>query len=490
MKTPLFFVCIIFSTISFAQNSFEFTLNTFKDESIFSIIENNNKQYLLTGCIRDTYTYSKESAYIALIDIFGNLIAENSIQLKDTFLYFESAFQKTNNNYIVFGRTKVNNSSTQSLFVCEFDQNLNIVKRKQFSLIANKFLDMELPYLNSSNNLVVYGSLTEFSNNRLYLDYLFFEISQELDSIKMLIQPENIEEQIHINSLTSRSAGGYFAFSNQFTRPSKILYLDNDFNILSQKEIPEEIYGFGTIKTVSDSTYYIVGKKTHYNKYQDDDIACILLDTSHTTIHALEYFGKPETSDIGGRLETMDFIDKDKIYIAGIHKFYYGGPPDLPAYDNYIYIIQTDSLLNVKREIFYGGNMGYYVYSVKATSDGGCIVAASRYDTDNQQNERDALILKFDAELNLPVSIEEHEIKAHELILYPNPGSAHLNIRTAVQSLGGQFCLYDIKGKLVYQQTITERYTEINTEALPAGSYIYSYVLKNHKPETGKWIKL
>jgi hypothetical protein len=288
----LIFIVFPFSHNLNAQNSFEFYLNTHEDEAVFSIIENNNNQYLLTGCIRNNYIYSEERAYIALIDISGNVIVENSIQLEDTLLYFESAFQKENNNYITFGRIKAKNSTIPYLFACEFDQNLNLLKRKKFPLIANKSLDMELPFLNSSNNLIIYGSLTEFTMNGLLLDYLFFEISQELDSINMIIQPESVEEQIHINSITERSLGGYYAFAYLHSPPSRILTIDNDFNILSYKEIPEDIRGFGNMKTASDSTYIITSRKTHPNKYQDDDISCMILDTAQNTILHQNYFGK------------------------------------------------------------------------------------------------------------------------------------------------------------------------------------------------------
>jgi len=90
---------------------------------------------------------------------------------------------------------------------------------------------------------------------------------------------------------------------------------------------------------------------------------------------------------------------------------------------------------------------------------------------------------------HLCVSIEESKIKVSELILYPNPGTSQLNIRTAVQRIGGIFTMYDISGKQVFQQNITQSITQINTEHLPAGAYIYNYVHEGKEIENGKWVK-
>jgi len=98
-------------------------------------------------------------------------------------------------------------------------------------------------------------------------------------------------------------------------------------------------------------------------------------------------------------------------------------------------------------------------------------------------------IVKLDAEGNLPTSIKGPKIKVRELILYPNPGNAQLNIRIAVQRIGGEFNMYDISGKLVFQQSITESITTINTAYLPSGAYIYNYTHEGEVIESGKWVK-
>jgi hypothetical protein len=497
MKTKNFLIAILlilllFNKISIitAQNSFEFLLNSHKDETIFSVIENNESNYVLIGSIHNTFNYTSSNAIIIIIDNQGELINSNEIFIQDSLLYLEGVVQKANNNYLCFGRIKTSDSDIHELYVCELDQNLSFIQSRKFKLPENKILNMELPYINSSDQIILYGSIDEITEKALLQDYFFFKISKELDSIQMVIKDESVERQIHVFSILENPTG-YFAYVKSYAQSSKsqILTLDDTFTILSYKDIPEAIFGYGHMKAATDSTYYIGGMKTQQGKNQNDDIACVLLDSSHTDIYALEYFGKSDTSDIPGQLTCFDFIEKNTVYFAGTHDFKYGGPPTMLPYHNYLYVIQTDSMLNIKRELFYGGNAAYYVWSVLATSDGGCIISANKFDHETQEDERDALILKLDSYLNLPVSIEEPKLNACELILYPNPGNDKLFIRTAVQSLNGDFMLYDISGKLVRQQIINDRYTELNTTDLPNGTYVYKYILNGQIIESGKWVR-
>ncbi|HHH54201.1 MAG TPA: T9SS type A sorting domain-containing protein, partial [Bacteroidetes bacterium] len=80
------------------------------------------------------------------------------------------------------------------------------------------------------------------------------------------------------------------------------------------------------------------------------------------------------------------------------------------------------------------------------------------------------MVLKLDAEGNIPASIKNPNIKVSELILYPNPSKSNLSIRTAIQRIGGEFEMCDISGKQVLQQKITKSITQINTNNLPAGT--------------------
>ena len=81
--------------------------------------------------------------------------------------------------------------------------------------------------------------------------------------------------------------------------------------------------------------------------------------------------------------------------------------------------------------------------------------------------------------------------------VYPNPGGNVLNICTAVtmwQPYNARVEIYDLTGKLVCNQEITDNVTSINTENWPSGMYFWKVVFGTStgsvtEAECGKWIK-
>ena len=87
---------------------------------------------------------------------------------------------------------------------------------------------------------------------------------------------------------------------------------------------------------------------------------------------------------------------------------------------------------------------------------------------------------------------EAHDNGLKVAIAYPNPGKDVLNIRTGLKDARVE--VYDMSGRRVYRQEITENITSINAEGWPAGSYVWKVVADTStgsgtEAESGKWIK-
>ena len=70
---------------------------------------------------------------------------------------------------------------------------------------------------------------------------------------------------------------------------------------------------------------------------------------------------------------------------------------------------------------------------------------------------------------------------------YPNPGKDVLNIRTGLKD--AQVEVYDMSGRLVHNQQITDNITPIVTTSWPSGTYIWKVIADGKEAECGKWIK-
>ena len=70
---------------------------------------------------------------------------------------------------------------------------------------------------------------------------------------------------------------------------------------------------------------------------------------------------------------------------------------------------------------------------------------------------------------------------------YPNPGHNSLNIQTDLQN--AEIIVYDVFGRIIHNQQITDNVTTINMSYLSSGTYMWKVVVDGKEVESGKWIK-
>ena len=80
-------------------------------------------------------------------------------------------------------------------------------------------------------------------------------------------------------------------------------------------------------------------------------------------------------------------------------------------------------------------------------------------------------------------------------VAYPNPGGNTLNIHTALPN--ARMEVYDINGRLIHGQALTQQVTAIDATDWVKGVYVWKVYVSDGGPsmgsgtlvETGKWIK-
>ena len=79
------------------------------------------------------------------------------------------------------------------------------------------------------------------------------------------------------------------------------------------------------------------------------------------------------------------------------------------------------------------------------------------------------------------------EYTAPSGMAYPNPGRKTFNIQATLQNALVE--IYDLNGRLVYKQVISDNNTPINAESWPSGAYVWKVISNGKEAESGKWIK-
>ena len=178
-------------------------------------------------------------------------------------------------------------------------------------------------------------------------------------------------------------------------------------------------------------------------------------------------------------------ITNHKLFFVS-HDFFYFVSPFSP-YNNTLGILSTDTSLNKNWLKRIGGDAYYIPGSVLATSDGGCIVMAMRYDQAVPNNQWDHYIFKIDSTGTL-TNISSVDAEPKVVSVYPNPTSEHLHFDLK------EFDSYivtinDMSGKQILKQVLTGSKQTVNISMIPIG--IYNYVVENKKGRcaSGIWMK-
>jgi hypothetical protein len=232
-----------------------------------------------------------------------------------------------------------------------------------------------------------------------------------------------------------------------------VVITDTLFNQLQISELPIRCNDPIGLKWDSDSSFYFCGQWS--NPIGDKDIAMIKqFNPIDTTEYIFNSWGNKDTIDLpAGRGGALDYNNKDSIFIGGTTGFYGSW-----GYRSYYSLIQTDSLLNVRWEKFYGGDAYYEMNDVLATKDGGCLLSGMRYDSDIGIHQHDIYIIKVNSN-GLLVGLEpEQSIKSFEAVVFPNPGTNEISIKVAAQYDEAVININEINGTKVLTKELVGRH--------------------------------
>jgi hypothetical protein len=156
--------------------------------------------------------------------------------------------------------------------------------------------------------------------------------------------------------------------------------------------------------------------------------------------------------------------------------------PMYPEFDNFIMAYAFNYDLDSLWATNIGNDAYYVLYYVSPTPDGGCVLAASRYDWRKGDEKRNAFIAKIPK----PdfTSIPQIEKPKPLVTVFPNPGDNQFLIQTELARFNMQ--LYDLQGQLLLTQ---QNCKEVNTEKLPSGCYLYRIIAETGEATSGKWVK-
>lgn len=474
---PFTLFTLFFATNLSSQNTtFEYLLSSPLDEYFTDIIETPEGEIYFSGRLstieQPIYTYS----FLAKLDMYGNFLDSNIVFVPEKSLYIQNIFQNNDSLFTIVGNVfdAWGSFNDAGIVFYKMDKFLNLFDKTEFNFPSTYKSGKIYAHKQLNGNMLIGGALrADVNSPRPFI----YEFNSVFDSLKAKIWYNDIGVVLKSREL----AGNNYWILNALKYRYKIL--DSTFNIITEQHIPNQLNGNYGLKWDTDTSFYLSGADR-----SGGNLAYIRqFHPIDTTAHLFKQWRVSDTVDFPALWNGLDFHNKDSIFIGGTRNIWSG---DYNPWPSWFMVLQTDSMLNIRWERFYGGDAYYMMGKLVATNDGGCLVAGTRYDyRHTTEQENDIIILKLNSEGLILGTPENPGVKMHEAIVYPNPGNEEIKVRIAVQHKQSLFELFDLNGRLVLKENFFGTEGVVNSTFLPLGTYIYKITNKDGLFESGKWVR-
>ncbi len=485
----IFFVFIsicLFNNLS-AQKTFEKVISDPEDQIINDVVEDDEGNYLMVGYIKDTES-DLYSGYVIKIDSTGSLLQKEIISPSDSVLSKFFNIHVFDNQYYILGSQRVLSPYTSKLWFLKLNCDLEIEDEKLLHIPKDRWFSYMNSIIDSDTNIVITGYTTRMDETNNYnSDALFYKLDLDGDSINSKFNTSSVLIQFSFDIIEKIDSSGYYAFVSHFMDSigtfGQRLVLNKNLDSLSIDSIPKRVYDYYSPVYINQSDILICGKS---GAEAPNDYALNVLSMADNG-QLIDYntFKKNTFREQPSRYQGVS-KKGHSIYLGGSSNIDYANP-FWSTHDSWFHLVKINPDITPIWEYWYGGDAYYFLYSILATNDGGCIMVGNRYDYEIQNMERDIYIVKVDGN-GLIMWTQELPIEKPETTVYPNPGTDQLNIDLSISY--DVIELVNLNGQVVIRQNLDNNKSTINTESLKSGVYFYKLMdIKKKTIETGKWIK-
>jgi hypothetical protein len=270
------------------------------------------------------------------------------------------------------------------------------------------------------------------------------------------------------------------AYYNPAEAGCKIITLDSSWNQIAVTDYPRDFYPNLTARLLPNKKILTCGRIIYgqYHQY----IAAYLLNED-LTIENSFYLNNLDTISRTAYNICADYTSSNT-FIGGT---VYLNNNDRGLKPSWFYVAKLNDTLGTIFEKYIGGEAAYWLHALAASPDGGVLLTGTREELTNDTTQFDGYLIKLDAYGTLTNLDEYQDVQIKNALVYPNPASEYLFVRTAISD--AEFIICDISGNIVRQYPLQELISKIVIEDLATGTYIWRVTQQSKIIETGKIIK-
>lgn len=496
-------IIVLFVASSFSQNSYKVVFEGPKHETINRILSKTQDGFIVNRF--HNHPHSRK-AHLSDIYTFDNNDPADTIHWEldfnrpDTALTVGKLYCEPDGEYVILG-TGSHYTDTDTLIIhsrfnwmMRLDAMKNLIWEKFYPYPDELGEKSTTPYFQSlalsSGNYLIAETVRSDSLHWL-LNILLLELSTQGEVVKTKLFDRTISG--HVESLSYN----FDSSAVLLHKASWELYdclngigafiLDTaNYDTIGRVCYRENGKGFArpfNVMLNPDGDLIVAGTYDNWSSSQQTFVGIQRFDTSYQITHEI-MLTDPDTTTYAAWVDCVDINEQGEICVAGSFDNALG---IFTTHYDLIYLAKLDPELSLISERYIGRDAEYSVFSMVATSDGGIAVGGYQYDyMVNEDNEADPFIIKTDAGLWLDTP-QHNEVNVHRALVYPNPGNNELHIRTTVKQ--AVFCLFNLNGNLLLEESLGQLTTTINTSSLAQGAYWWTVSKQDQVADRGKWIK-
>lgn len=444
---------------------------------------------------------------ILTYDLNGNFIDSTNIQKG----FSPISFPLINNNTYywpsLYLDTTISHPNTKNIFILKFDNAFNCISKKRLVNTANS--EEEWPSNIIKINHHLYLSIENLTNNYLKI-YKIDTLCNKIDSVffnaaHVVEMRKSFDDNLVIagygfpplNMWGGSYSSKIIMDTNLITKSTFFLdsltYVTAGGTVITGCSSQIGIYptSMKVLPITSNKNLIMGHHPIIYNNNCDDKeglVHCVIDNNNKIQNTSIISTSIRNTT----YLDITNFVEykNNYIYTVGTEGYSYQAGFMQPQHTS-ILVCKLDTMGNLVWKKSYGDDMFYRPVSIIQTLDSGLLVSGLRYNQaeTSYPGVGQSFILRLDKNGDfVSVGIKENSsANFNSVKCYPNPTNdiIYFDVPFITQY---KIEMYDIFGKLVYQNDEYNNLKSISTISLSSGAYFYKIKIKENQI-TGKFIK-
>lgn len=459
MKKNLIIFFTLLVNLGFPQQKFTTTINDNRDLKAYSVCEHHEYYYVLST-IHENNPLDTTISCLYQFDKSG--ILTDSLQYRqNNFNTLITCIEIINDTLTIIGYSESDTDTIFNVHIIRVSNNMNIANVYTYPFQCKQMLYTCTTH--NSNGLIIGGTHIPSSGGYRDLHFISFNNTWELKYLKTY----DFYDGDAIYGLTNCNDTIYASVQTNRVNNNRFYVWSID-TLLNYSVLNHTINhsSSSTITNDQNNQLLLSGYSSRSNGFETQDYVTNFRMTTDGVVTDSVLYGRDGARDRVAPFGSIS-ASEDRIFCLSMQGVGNGTLHWFSSFPVNACLSIMDYDMNLISQTYLDDEACYTGCEVKATSDGGCIFIATRYDYMAGNLERDLVVVKTDSN---GIFTWTTEIPLPDLPngIYPNPANEYIHIKD--KFIPGTLQIFDMNGNQVLDAVAK---SAVDISNLASGNYVY-----------------